>query len=151
EEFGELAVQVVDFDAWRARFGQTTSTSATFQVAAFAEALTVYAHVGDFDQAEDEELTLGECTSMDALDAARRIVRVPGQDLHARASLAAPVDELTYMRNEWSFGRYYHAVVTVAPGATLDVLIPSRMMQKRPRPGLVVAGDFWLSAREVPA
>jgi len=146
-DFGEVAVQVVDFDAWRARFGRDPSSSVTFQIAAFAEALTVYAHAGEFEGADDEELSIGDFIPMDERDTTGAITRAGS--LHARVSFAAPVDELTYMRNEWSFGRYYHAVVTIAEGATIDVMIPSRMMQKRPRPGLMLAGDFWLSAREV--
>ena len=134
-----LAFHVADF----AR-GPLGTEDAALQVTAFAEAIEVFEEPESFSEATGRRL--GE---LDALDARGEDDALLAQwPVEARVELSGEVVRCDLLRNPLMNGRFWRFVLRTDVGL-LDAVAPSRAVKKRPRPGKVVDGIFWLSARWV--
>ena len=65
----------------------------------------------------------------------------------AYADFAGKVLKAELRTNQAGSGRFWWALVETYGGATVDVVIDPRTIRRDPKPGSIVAGRFWLSAR----
>lgn len=118
-----LSLDVLTFDAWHHRHIQELPCD--FQVCAFAH---------DLEVLSDEDAALSF------------------QPLHDHpegpsvAELVARLETSSLLRNPITHERFYHLTISISPDTQIDAVLPSKMLRKRPRPGLMLAGEFWLSA-----
>ena len=68
----------------------------------------------------------------------------------AYADFAGKVLKAELRTNQAGSGRFWWALVETYGGATVDVVIDPRTIRRDPRPGSIVTGRFWLSARLAP-
>lgn len=120
-----LSLEVLTFDAWVHTPGQP----ATFQVCAFAHALEVL---------PDEDAPLSF----------RPLPEHP--DGPSVAELVARLETAVMLQNPITHERFYHLTLALGDRLLIDAVLPSKMLRKRPRPGLRLAGEFWLSGAPLP-
>jgi len=65
----------------------------------------------------------------------------------AYADFAGKVLKAELRTNQAGSGRFWWALVETYGGATVDVVIDPRTIRRDPKPGSIVTGRFWLSAR----
>lgn len=118
-----LSLQPVTFDAWA--FEHEAASSARFQVCAFAHALEVL---------DDPETPLSWRPLNDHPE---------GPSV---CDLTVRLVQAHTLRNPSTYERFYHLVVELADGIEIDAVLPTKMLRKRPRQGLILSGEFWLSA-----
>lgn len=68
----------------------------------------------------------------------------------AYADFAGTVLKSELRTNQAGRGRFWWALVKTYGGATVDVLLDPATVKRRPRPGMVISGRFWLSGRLLP-
>jgi hypothetical protein len=132
-----LAAHVADF----ARAPEP-GDPATLQVTAVAEAIEVFEDAEAFAEATGR--ALGE---LDALDPRGPDDALVGEwPIGAQAELSGTIERCDMLRNPLMNGRFWRFVLRTDAGL-LDAVAPSGAVRKRPRPGKVVDGIFWLTGR----
>ena len=67
------------------------------------------------------------------------------------ADFAGKVLKSEHRTNKAGSGRFWWALVQTYDGATIDVVVDPSTIHGDPKPGAIMAGRYWLSARLAPA
>ncbi len=132
-----LAAHVADF-----ALATELGAAASLQVTAVAEAIEVFEDAESFAEATGRALGV-----LDALDPRDPDDALVGEwPVGAQAELSGTIERCDMLRNALMNGRFWRFVLRTDAGL-LDAVAPSGAVRKRPRPGKVVDGIFWLTGR----